>query len=243
MIVGCPDCGTRYAIEETVLAADGKRRLRCANCGHLWEHAPAASDSGTAAAPPLVATAAGEPVAVPPPLVVAAPESKTETDAAPPLGAPDPLSRPSVSAEPPPRPRHRIAWAAGIGVLALAAVLALVAYLGRDRIERLVPASKALYAAAWPRPAPGAGLKVTVTPMRRADAVVVAGDIVNGAATARLVPRLRLTLFDDKKVDLVSKVIDPPVARLSPGAKTHFNATFEHPAATAARVDVTFATD
>lgn len=239
MIVGCPDCGTRYTIDDAVFAgSDGKRRLRCADCGHLWEHAP------------LAAAAAGEPVADPPPLVVAAPETKIETetqakpaDAAPPLAAPDPLARASVSAPPPSRPHHRIALAAGIGVLALAAVLALVAVFARDRIERLVPASKALYAAVSPKPAPGADLKVTVTPMRRADAVVIAGDIVNGAATARLVPRLRLTLFDDKKVDLVSKVIEPPVAQLSPGAKTHFNATFEHPAAAAARVDVTFATD
>ncbi|MGE5271010.1 MAG: zinc-ribbon domain-containing protein, partial [Thiohalocapsa sp.] len=117
MIVGCPDCGTRYAIDETVFAgSDGKRRLRCADCGHLWEHglaehAPAAVASASTG--PLAATAAGEPVAVPPPLVVAAPEanpeakteakteSKTEVltaGAAPPVAAPDPLSRPPVSA-------------------------------------------------------------------------------------------------------------------------------------------------
>ncbi len=79
--------------------------------------------------------------------------------------------------------------------------------------------------------------------MRSADSLVINGDIVNGAAISRRVPRLRLTLLDRNKIDLDSKVINPPVGQLQPGATAHFNAIFEHPTNTAVRVDVTFATD
>ena len=57
------------------------------------------------------------------------------------------------------------------------------------------------------------------------------------------VPRLRLTLVDSNKSNLASQLISPPVARLEPGAITHFNAVFEHPTSTAVRVNVSFAAD
>jgi hypothetical protein len=50
-------------------------------------------------------------------------------------------------------------------------------------------------------------------------------------------------LRDGNKSDLESKVIDPPVDRLAPGASARFDASFEHPSITATGVDVTFVTD
>jgi hypothetical protein len=169
-----------------------------------------------------------------------APRLQVNSESSP--AAPDPLARPSVAAEPPARGRSRVVWAAALGAAALAVALVLGVILGRDRIETLVPSTAPLYAMLQ-LDAPGAGLKVTVVPIRRADALVVSGDIVNDAAAPRQVPRLRLTLLDAKQTGLVSKVIDPPVARLPPGAKAHFNAVFEHPASGAVRVNVTYATD
>jgi len=150
-----------------------------------------------------------------------------------------------------PAARRRGARAGILGLAVLTAGLVFAAVLGRDRIETLSPSTAPIHAtlrsadvaANVPGDIPGAGLKVTVTPMRSADSLVINGDIVNGAAISRRVPRLRLTLLDRNKIDLDSKVINPPVAQLQPGATAHFNAIFEHPTNTAVRVDVTFATD
>ena len=35
MIITCPNCDTRYLVPETDIGAEG-RRVRCANCMHLW---------------------------------------------------------------------------------------------------------------------------------------------------------------------------------------------------------------
>jgi hypothetical protein len=122
-------------------------------------------------------------------------------------------------------------------------VLVLGAVLGRDRIIATWPAAAPVYATLHLREQPGAGLDVTVTPTRTTQSLVIDGNIVNGSATARRVPRLRVTLRDGNKNDLESKLIDPPVDRLAPGATARFNTVFEHPSITATGVDVTFATD
>lgn len=88
---------------------------------------------------------------------------------------------------------------------------------------------------------PGAGLEVTVRPIRTADALVINGDIVNSAEVTRRVPRLRVSLRDGNKTELDARIIDPPVASLAPGATARFDTTFEHPSITATGVAVPFA--
>ena len=272
MIVSCQQCGTRYAVEDNIL--HGTRRVRCANCGRVWQHslvdaavaasaepaAPAAADNPTPTGPEapllLLPPAEGEraltglegpsldrpsldrPSLDRPSLDQ---EPRLQADAASPA-PPDPLARPSVAAEPQAHSHRRVVWAAALGAAALAAALVLAVILGRDQIETLFPSTAPLYAMLH-LDAPGAGLKVTVVPIRRADALVISGDIVNDAAAPRQVPRLRLTLLDARQTDLMTKVIDPPVARLSPGARAHFDTVFEHPANGAGRVTVTYAAE
>ena len=268
MIVACPECGTRYTVADAALgAASGGRRLRCANCRRVWQYAldgaavASGAESAAATAPPAVSATPAAPEALPslpaqgetepaqpsldrslreePSLdQVARAPANAESSPAP----PDPLARPSVAAEPPARGHRHVVWAAALGAAALAAALVLAVILGRDRIETLLPSTAPLYAMLH-LDAPGAGLKVTVVPIRHDDALVISGDIVNAAAAPRLVPKLRLTLLDAKQTDLVSKVIDPPVARLPPGAKAHVHPVFEHPATAAVRVNVTYAAD
>jgi predicted Zn finger-like uncharacterized protein len=246
MIVSCPDCATRYVVVDAVLFEPAKeRQVRCAQCGHLWHHAPETTASEAAAADPEMKTeAAAE--ALPESVVLRpAPEAPTEAggDAPTHLPAPSAAPRPSAASEPIAASRRRGARVAILGVSLLAAVLLLAALLGRDKIQTWYPPAVSIYAMLHLGDPPGAGLKVSVVPMRSADSLVINGDIVNGAAIPRQIPRLRVTLLDGNKIDLVSKVIDPPVPQLRPGATAHFNATFPHATTAAVRVDVTFAHD
>lgn len=248
MIIACPECGTRYTVDDAAVGAVGsERRLRCAHCGHRWRLVVAAGAEAAVVAPVAEPDVSPHPVAAPEPLTAVPASESTGPkalagDAPSPPPAPSVLPRPSVAAEPPAHGRGPAVWAAAVGAAALAAALVLAVIFGRDRIETLFPSTAPLYAMLH-LDAPGAGLKVTVVPIRRADALVISGDIVNDATAARQVPRLRLTLLDANRTDLVSKIIDPPVARLSPGAKAHFDTVFEHPASGAVRVDVTYAAD
>jgi hypothetical protein len=157
-----------------------------------------------------------------------------------PLG-PTAQGRPSVAAELlPAAARRRGLRAGGLGLIVLVGVLVVGAILGRDKIIATWPA---VYTTLRQSLNPGAGLEVTVTPTRTIQSLVIDGNIVNSTTTARRVPRLRVTLRDGNKSDLESKVIDPPLDRLAPGATARFNTVFEHPSITATGVDVSFATD
>jgi predicted Zn finger-like uncharacterized protein len=245
MIIACPECGTRYSVDDAALAAAGGREVRCAHCGHRWQNAPAGEEEAVVA-PVAVAEAspespaAAEPLTAVPPPVLKGPEVAEKVSASP--AAPSVLPRAAVTAERKSQRPHRVVWVAILGAAMLAAALVLAVILGRDRIEALFPPTSPLYAKLH-LDTPGAGLKVTVVPIRRADALVISGDIVNDAGAPRQVPRLRLTLLDANRTDLVSKVIDPPVAQLPAGAKAHFDTVFEHPADAAVRVNVTYAAD
>ena len=55
MIVRCSDCKTRYLVDPATLGETG-RRVRCAQCGHVWHQtpvsdAPGAGDAGTPPVP------------------------------------------------------------------------------------------------------------------------------------------------------------------------------------------------
>jgi len=77
MIIACPACGTRYAVPDTAIGAEG-RTVRCAKCKHSWFQEP-----GEVTQP---APAAAAPVTAPPP---------------PPPPAP-PTPEPEVAAQPEP---------------------------------------------------------------------------------------------------------------------------------------------
>lgn len=47
MIIACHECGTRYAVPDTAIGAEG-RTVRCANCKHSWFQEPVFVDTGAA---------------------------------------------------------------------------------------------------------------------------------------------------------------------------------------------------
>ena len=88
----------------------------------------------------------------------------------------------------------------------------------------------------------GAGVDVKVTPTRTSASLVIDGEVVNTASTARLVQRMRVSLQDGSKNEVDFRVITPPVIALLPGGTARFNTVFERPSSTATDVAVTFVT-
>ncbi len=245
MIVTCPACQTRYFFDDAALGGAAGRRVRCASCGNLWHYSPEGEAIQAAVAE---ATAAVEAAAAASPSAAAAapvaPSLRAEpgTRLQPPAGR-TVLARPPVMVALPAAARRRSARVGGLGLIMLAAAVALVAILARDSIMAMWPSTTPVYATLHLTEPPGAGLAVTWTLTRTADSLIVAGDIVNSTAMPRRVAPLRVTLRDGNRSELDSKVIDPPVDRLMPGATVHFNTVLEHPSITATGVAVEFAAD
>jgi hypothetical protein len=137
--------------------------------------------------------------------------------------------------------RRRTVRIVGTGVVALAIGLLVLAIVGRDGMLAVWPSTAGVYRALNLVPAPADGLKVTLTVTRKGGALVVVGDIVSSAAEARDVPPLRVSLQDARRNDVDTRTIDPPVARLAPGATARFETVFEHPNMTATGAAAIFA--
>jgi len=139
--------------------------------------------------------------------------------------------------------RQRTARVVGTGLLALAVGLLVVAIVGRDGVMAMWPSTAGIYGAVNLVPGPADGLKMTLTVAQTGGGFTVAGDIVNSAGASREVPRLRVSLQDTRRNDVDVKTIDPPVARLAPGATARFETVFEHPSMLATGGAAVFVTD
>lgn len=246
MIVTCPACETRYVVDDAALGGAEGRRVRCASCGNVWHCSPEAAaihesiaEATAAAEAAAVATATTVPTAAPSQVqpLRAEPRAQSQPHSAGPSAPP----RHSAEVALPAAARRRRARTGALSLTLLAVAIVLAAILARDTIMRMWPATVPVYTVLRLTETPGAGLEVSVTPTRTADSLVINGDIVNTAAAPRRVPRLRVALRDGNKVELDSKVIDPPVEVLAPGATTRFNTVFANPSITATGVAVTFA--
>lgn len=262
MILTCPDCETRYTVDDAALGGTAGRDVRCTKCGKVWHYSP---EAPTLREPAVKAAAAEAPAdmktaILPPPPVTPAPV--TPPPAIEELRAEPRFERPAPSVGPPPPPRslreplpdhdpveaqrpaparRRRFRMAGLALTGLMLALVLAAIGARDMIMKTWPSTIPLYRSARLADPAGAGLQVTVSPARTPDSLVVNGRITNTASTAREVPRLRVALRDGNNAELASQVIDPPRNSLAPGATTAFTTVFRNPDATATGVAVTFA--
>jgi predicted Zn finger-like uncharacterized protein len=238
MILTCPQCATRYQIEDSKFPAGG-RNVRCAKCGKQWFQEPPAPE-----AEPGV-TATGEDIPPPPPPAQAAP--------APPQPSPDALRR-SV-ADAPARSDaattqkvrgERTAIAAGW--IGLAAILFLIVWGGvryRDAIVSVWPQTSSLYALVG-MPVNARGLAFTDVSYRREteagqQVLLVNGNVVNVTSRELAVPQIVVTLTDSDRRQLDHWIFSSGVSHLKPGQKIAFTTRRTNPPEDARHLEMTFA--
>lgn len=244
MILVCPACSARYAVDPGSLGPEG-RKVRCARCTHTWFQAPPAP---VAAAPAAVPPLSAQPPVLATPAVPATVAVAAEAEAVPYRGNTLPATRPPD----PPRPNTAAGWTL---LVLLVVGLLTAAYIGRDAIVRQWPPAFRLYetlgidvadlgrAAAL---SAGSGLELrdlavaavsdAAGPMLR-----VSGRIANVSDTARAVPLLTVTLTDSGSRALRGGTITVEPGRLEAGDTASFEARIPAPAADVSMVEVTAA--
>jgi predicted Zn finger-like uncharacterized protein len=234
MILTCPDCATRYFVDDRRLGPIG-RTVRCAGCGATWrarvEDEPPL-ELGAATEESVLARIDSEPLSFKPvdPQDLSAPE----------------LSR-AFRAKQEQKRRVRQMAAAGAVWSGLAlgfAALMFCAWVFRVDVVRVFPRAAAAYALVRVN---ATGLQfegVGATPVASdAGAVLVQGRLRNVVSERAVVPLIRITLVDKKGIRMKQRVIQLAQDWIAPGATLPFQASLSDPGAAAADVDVAFALD
>ena len=224
MILTCPDCATRYFVDETKLGPQG-RKVRCASCGASWR---AEAESELLDLTPAVAASPAEPV-------MEAPVRPAEA-----------LPK-SFRAQAEARRRTRQAVAAGVvwaGLAACFVVLMLAAVVFRVQVVRMWPRTAGAYAAVR-LPVNPLGLSpegVQASPgLQDGRAMLfVHGLERNIEAAPRPPAALRVSLYDKGGARLASQVVRVDGEALKPGEARAFHAAFTDPPLAGSQVGVDF---
>ncbi len=224
MILTCPDCATRYFVDETKLGPQG-RKVRCASCGASWR-----------------AEAEGEPLDLTPAVAAAPVEAVRDAPVRPAEALPK-----SFRAQAEARRRTRQAVAAGVVWAGLAAgfvVLMLAAVVFRVQVVRIWPRTAGAYAAVR-LPVNPLGLSpegVQASPgLRDGQAMLfVKGVERNVEAAPRPPAALRVSLYDKGGARLASQVVRVDGEVLKPGEARPFQAAFTDPPLAGSQVGVDF---
>lgn len=240
MILTCPECATRYFVDDDRVGTSG-RTVRCAACGSNWR--------ATAEAP-LNLTAGTEPA---PYVRGAEPPSFAASEPAPAPEVAEKSSAPDVHktfrAKVEQKRKVREAAAAGVvwGMMCVGFALLLGgAYFFRVDIVKLYP--KAAGAYAWVgAPVNPTGLvfeKIAPTPAPDGlAAVTVSGQVRNVIGRATVAPPIRVALIDKSGARIASQVLRLPAQALAPGKVQAFSVSLPDPKGAAVDVDVAFALD
>jgi predicted Zn finger-like uncharacterized protein len=240
MILTCPSCDTRYAVDGSKFPAAG-RTVRCAKCSHSWHQAAEAPEPEAApdlapedpvaeatAAPPDVA--AGDPYPVNP----------SSTRAYAPMAA---------AAEPRAPLGPRLAVIAGwVGLIVVVLLIAVSAVRYRQDIAVIWPQSAGVYSSLG-LPVNASGIDFRQVRYQRENedgqiVLAVTGMIVNAGPRELPVPQtVRVTLSDADKRELYHWNFKPAATVLKPGQSIPFTTRLSSPPAAARHLEVRFAKD
>ncbi|HEY3814775.1 MAG TPA: DUF3426 domain-containing protein [Caulobacteraceae bacterium] len=238
MILTCPECATRYFVDDDRVGTSG-RTVRCAACGANWRAALEAPLELTAGTEPAPMLRSAEPVSF----------GRNEPAAPEPSASAAPEVHRTFRAKVEQKRRVREAAAAGVvwGLMCVGfALLVGAAYLFRVDVVKLYP--KAAGAYAWVgAPVNPTGLafeKIAATPAPDGlAAVTVSGQVRNVIGHATSAPPIRVALLDKSGARIATQVLRLPTPSLAPGKTQAFSVSLPDPKAAAANVDVAFALD
>lgn len=222
MILTCPSCGTRFAVDARAIGVTG-RRVKCSRCAEIWftEADPAELAALADVQPPPSSTIRVEPRPIPP-------------------GS----GLPALRGPQPPPPKPRLGWM----LFATTLVLLLAAgWFGRNAIVAAWPPAARIYAAAGiDAGVEGPALELTVTPARRQTidgvaTIVIEGTVRNRSKDEQNVPKLRAVARAADGSELYGWTFDAALPRLKPGESSSFSTRLDRPVAGAADIAVTLA--
>ena len=230
MILTCPECASRYFVDDARIGPQG-RRVRCAGCGHSWREG--ADPLATATPKPDPAAAAAE----------------TDADAKPRGVRADVSARLREEAAEKRRTREAAAVGAVWAVLGAGfCALALGAVVFRTDVVRLMPATAGAYAFVR-MPVNPVGLSIEAVQggpglKNGRAALTIKGVERNVETHARDAAPLRVSLLDKAGRKLVSAVAAPAAGgAIQPGETRPFSTDFLDPPMQATSFQVEFAFD
>ena len=224
MILTCPECASRYFVDDDRIGPDG-RTVRCAGCGNKW-------------------TAKAEE-----PLDLIAAEPKPAVDEIPEVRTPEPL--PKVFRERAETKKQvREAAAAGVvwaGLAGAFVVMVGAAVLMRQDVANLWPRTAGAYAMAG-LPVNLVGLTIEnqhAQPQLQDGhaALVITGALRNIRDRPVIAPPLKISLLNPAGRPVAVKIADPDGARIPPGEARRFVVNVLDPPVSATDVDIAFVLD
>jgi predicted Zn finger-like uncharacterized protein len=267
MILTCPECASRYFVDDARVGAAG-RVVRCANCGARWTAQPEGSGEAGEIAAESVAAVADATAATPAPTPSdSAPAAAFAEAAGAPAAEPsaandEPEAEPPVSALPGEElpkvfraradadRRMREATATGVvwAVLAAALIaLCLAAVIFRIEVVRMWPRTAGAYATVG-LPVNKIGLVVDKDSLKAEPsledghaAVTITGVIRNITDRPVIAPPLRLGLLNAQGKRVAGKIAAAADPRIPSGETRHFSITIVDPPLTAKDLEIGFA--
>ena len=245
MILTCPECASRYFVEDSKVGSAG-RVVRCASCGNRWT--ARSEEPLDLFEDPETPTLASQAEAL---------DGASETLAAegdePPVSALPGEELPKVfRARADAERRLREATATGViwaGMAAAMAVVVVAALIFRIDVVKILPGSAGAYAAVG-LPVNTVGLVIDRASIKAQPSmqdghavVIVTGSIRNITEHEVLSPPLRVELLskDDKRV--AGQLAAAADAKIPPGEVRHFSITFLDPPRSAKDLQIGFATE
>ena len=198
MILGCPECNTRFAIDAQALRPDG-RRVKCGKCEHIWFEGPPVPN-------------AAEPIRVTP----LEPEEQSSIPV-PNLPA---LTRADQ------KRTAGAAWVL-VGVM-LAVVVSLAWFGRESIAQAWPPAEMIYASVGVNAfPPPGAGLSVDMEVKRIEDQLELVGEVINTTGRSLILPPIYAVLEDAGGKQMRYWQLDVEVTELGPNEKVPFSTKIE----------------